>query len=78
MKILAQVNRIKDASKSEIGQGKNKDPNRDFWHCTFPIYEGSKLLGVDEKICMISVFYYVRGRGFEKYRILLPVPRLLL
>ena len=55
MKILAQVNRIKDASKSEIGQGKNKDPNRDFWHCTFPIYEGSKLLGVDEKICMISV-----------------------
>ena len=30
MKILAQINRIKDASESEIEQAKNKDPNSDF------------------------------------------------
>ena len=55
MKILSQVNCIKDASESEIEQAKNKDPNSDFCYCTFPIYEGSKLLGVDKKICVISV-----------------------
>ena len=49
MKILAQVNRIKDVSESEIEQAKNKDPNSDFCYCTFSIYEGSKLLGVDKK-----------------------------
>ena len=55
MKILAQVNCIKDASESEIEQTKNKDSNSDFCYCTFPIHERSKLLGVDKKICMISV-----------------------
>ena len=55
MKILAQVNCIKDASESEIEQTKNKVSNSDFCYCTFPIYERSKLLGVDKKICMISV-----------------------
>ena len=55
MKILAQVDCIKDASESEIEQAKNKYPNRDFCYCTFPIFEGSKLLGVDKKICMINV-----------------------
>ena len=55
IKILGQVNHIKDAWESEIEQAKNKNPNSDFCYCTFPIYEGSKLLGVDKKICMISV-----------------------
>ena len=55
MKILAQVNHIKDVPESEIEQAKNKDPNSDFCYCTFPIYEGSKLLQVDKKISMINV-----------------------
>ena len=55
MKLLAQISLIKGASESEIEQAKNKDPNSDFCDCTFPIYEGSKLLGVNKKICMISM-----------------------
>ena len=53
MKVLAQINCFKDASESEIEQAKKKDPNSDFCYCTFPIYEGSKLLGADKKISMI-------------------------
>ena len=66
MKILSQVNCIKDASESEIEQAKNKNPNSDFCYCTFPIYEGSKLLGVDKKICVISVLGDLGVSFFEK------------
>ena len=55
MKISAQVNRIRNPSESEIREAKNEDPDSDFVYCTFPTYEGSKLLGVDKHICMITV-----------------------
>ena len=55
MKILAQVNRIKNPSEEEIEEAKNKDPNIDFVYCMFPTYEGEKLRGIDEHICIISV-----------------------
>ena len=55
MKILAQVNRIKNPSEKEIEEAKNKDPNSDFIYCTFPTYEGEILLGIDEHICIISM-----------------------
>ena len=31
------------------------DPNSYFVYCTFPTYEGKKLRGNDERICIISV-----------------------
>ena len=55
MKILAQVNRIKNPSEKEIDEAKNKDHNSDFVHCMFPTYEGEELRGIDEHICIISV-----------------------
>ena len=55
MKILAQVNRIKNPSVKEIEETKNKDPNSDFVYCTFPTYEGEKLRGIDDHICIISM-----------------------
>ena len=56
MKTLAQVNRIKNPSDKEIEEAKNKcNNNSDFAHCTFPTYEGEKLPGIDEHICIISV-----------------------
>ena len=38
MKMLAQVNRIKNPSEKHMEVAKNKDPNCDFVLCTFPIY----------------------------------------
>ena len=55
MKILAQVNHIKNPSEKEIEEAKNKDPNDDFVYCTFPTYEAEKLHGIDEHICIISM-----------------------
>ena len=46
MKILAQVNRIKNPSEKEIEEAKSKDPNSDFVCCTSPIFEGKKLRGI--------------------------------
>ena len=46
MKMLAQVNRIKNPSEKDMEVAKNKDPNSDFVLCTFPIYEGDRLLGI--------------------------------
>ena len=55
MKTLTQVNRIKNPSEKEIEEAKNKGPNSDFVYCAFPTYEGEKLRGTDEHICIISV-----------------------
>ena len=55
MKILGQVNKIQNASEEELEQAENKDPNSDFLYCTCPIYDGTKLKGVDKHISMISV-----------------------
>ena len=55
MKILAQVNRIKNVSEKEIEEAENKDSNSDFVYCTFPTYEGEKLCGIDENVRIISV-----------------------
>ena len=57
MKILAQVNRIRNASEDKVRQAKNTDPNSDFLFCTFPIYEDLKLKGVDKHICVITVLW---------------------
>ena len=55
MKILAQVNCIRNSSEDEIRQAKNKDPNSDFLHFTFPIHEDMKLKAIDKHICTITV-----------------------
>ena len=55
MKILAQVNRIKNPSEKEFEEAKNKVVNNDFVYCTFSTYEGEKLRGIDEHICIISI-----------------------
>ena len=55
MKILAQVNRIKNRSEKEIEEVKNKDPNSDFVYCAFLTYKGEKLCGIDEHICIITM-----------------------
>ena len=55
MKILAQVNHVKNPLVKEIEEAKNKDPNSDFVYCTFPTYEGEKLRGIDEHICIIGM-----------------------
>ena len=55
MKILGQVNKIQNASEEELEQAENKDPNSNFLYCTCPIYDGTKLKGVDKHISMISV-----------------------
>ena len=54
-KIFAQVNRTRNASESKIYETKNEDPDSDFVNCTFPIYEGQKLLGVYKHTRMISM-----------------------
>ena len=68
-KILAQVNCIKNPSEKEIEEAKNKDPNSDFVYCTFPTYQGEKLRGIDEHICIISVLgdrpFITNGDGFS-------------
>ena len=50
MKISAQVNRIRNPSESEIRETKNEDPDSEFVYFTFPTYEGSKLLGVEDAV----------------------------
>ena len=54
MKMQAQINRIKNPSEKETEEVKNKNPNRDFVYCTFPVYEGHKLRGITEQIYMIT------------------------
>ena len=48
MKMLAQINLIKNPSKEEIEEAKNKDPNSSFVYCTFRVNEGHKLRGITE------------------------------
>ena len=55
MKILGQVNKIRNASKEELEQAENKDPNSDFLRCTYPVYDGTKLKVVNKHISMISM-----------------------
>ena len=55
MKMLAQVHRVSNPSEKEIEEAQNNDPNSDHVICTFPQYEGDKLLGVTEHMCMITV-----------------------
>ena len=55
MKILGQVNKIRNASKEELEQAENKDPNSDILHCTYPVYDGTKLKVVNKHISMISM-----------------------
>ena len=50
MKILAQVDRIKNSLEKEMEEAQNKDPNRNFLYCAFPVYEGEKLHDVNEHI----------------------------
>lgn len=55
MKILVQVNLIKNPWEKEIEEAKNKDPHSDFVYCTFPTYECEKLRGIDKHIWIIRV-----------------------
>ena len=55
MKILGQVNKIRNASEEELEQAENKDPISDFLYCTYPIYNGTKLKGVNKHISMMSM-----------------------
>ena len=55
MKLLAQVNCIKNLSEKEIEEAKNKGRKSDFVYCMFPTYKGKKLCAIDEHICIISV-----------------------
>ena len=70
MKTLAQVNRIKNASKKGIEDVREEKTDSDFVFCTFPEYEEGtdKLLGITEHICQITVlgdkFYVFFENGF--------------
>ena len=55
MKLLAQVNRIKNLSEKEIEEAKNKGRKSDFVYCMLPTYKGKKLCAFEEHICIISV-----------------------
>ena len=55
MKILAQVSKIKNASEEELEQVERNDHNSDFLYCTYPVYAGAKLKGVDKHISMLTV-----------------------
>ena len=44
LKILAQVNRIKDPTLKEIQEAMNEDLENDFVMCTYPNYEGDNFL----------------------------------
>ena len=55
MKILAQVNRIKDPTSKEIEEAMNEDPESDFVMFSYPSYEGDKLLGITEELFCITV-----------------------
>ena len=48
LKILAQVNMIKDPTPKEIEEAMNEDPESDFVMCTNPSYAGDKPLGIAE------------------------------
>ena len=50
MKMLAQVKCIKNPSEKEMQGAKNRDPYSNFVLCTFPIYEGDKLLGIKNAV----------------------------
>lgn len=69
MKILAQVNPIKNPSEKEDEEAKNKDLNSDVVYCTVPTYEGEKLRGISENICIINKLGDPRmvflGNGFS-------------
>ena len=68
MMILAQVSPIKNPSEKEVEEAKNKDLNSDFVYCTVPTYEGEKLRGIAENICIINKLGDARtvflGNGF--------------
>ena len=72
MKILARVNRIKDATPKEIEEAMNEDPDSNFVMCTYPGYEGDKLLGITEELSSITVlgdrqeWYFDNGFAGEK------------
>ena len=66
MKMLAQINRIKNPSGKKIEEDKNKNPNSDSVYCTFPVYEGVKLRGITEQICMITVLGNQGAIFFDK------------
>ena len=55
MKILAQVSKLKNPSEEELEQAERNQQDSDFLYYTYPIYEGSKLMGVDKHISMITV-----------------------
>ena len=55
MKILAQVNRIKNPSEKDIEEAKNKDLNNDFVYCAVSTYDRKNLHGIHEHISIISV-----------------------
>ena len=71
MKIVAQVNRIKNASEIEIEDAREEKTDSDFFSCTFPKYEEGtdKLLDITERICQITIlddkFDEFFGSGFS-------------
>ena len=65
MKIVAQVNRIKNASEIEIEDAREEKTDSDFFSCTFPKYEEGtdKLLDITERICQITIL----GDKFDEF-----------
>ena len=61
MKMLAQVKCIKNPSEKEIQGAKNRDPYSNFVLCTFPIYEGDKLLGIKNAVSSTMVLPMIRS-----------------
>lgn len=49
------MNHIRNVSEDEIRQANNKDPNSNFLYCTYPVYEETKLRGIDKQMSMITV-----------------------
>ena len=55
MKILPQVNKLKNPSEDELEQAERNQQDNDFLYCSYSIYEGSKLMGVNKHISIITV-----------------------
>ena len=74
MKTVAQVNRIKNASETEIEDAREEKTDSDFSFCTFPEYKDGtdELLGITEHICQTTFLsdkfdvFFDNGIGDDK------------
>ena len=64
IKILAQVNKIKDPTPIEIEEAMNEDPESDVM-CTYSSSEGNKPLGIPEELSSITILGDLQDLFFD-------------